>query len=224
MFALFARHYNGVSRSAFDRDLHGKSHVILVRNHNQQICGFSTLSVDDHMLDGNTYRVFFSGDTIVDPAYWGGRQLFTAWLGLVGQLLRDCDLPAIWLLTTKGHRTYRLLPLWFKSFYPSVDAGPDTANLERIAHSIGMLRYKTRYDPNTNVIHRGKHGDCLADHLVEVPTKDALRRDVRYFLSRNPGFVHGDELLCVADITQENMTKFSARAFLSGTGELPHGG
>lgn len=216
LFKLFARHYDGAVADTFERDLAKKTHVIILRNCRDDICGFSTLSVDEHEMAGRRHRIFFSGDTIVDPDYWGTPLLQVSWLRLVGRLLRDDSLPAYWLLTSKGHRTYRLLPLWFKTWFPSSRNDNAASSLKWLADSLGRSRYGQAYDATTHVITRNGAGDRLNMQLTYVPPKDARREDVRFFLEQNPGFAAGDELLCIAELTPENLTRFSRRAFAEG--------
>jgi hypothetical protein len=172
--------------------------------------------VDEHVTKDQTYRIFFSGDTIIEPDYWGTPVLQIAWLRLVGGLLRDDALPAYWLLTSKGHRTYRLLPLWFKTWFPSHRNDHTLSSLAVLAHRLGQSRYGPAYNSKTSVISRNGVGDRLNMQLAQVPPKDAHRKDVRFFLDKNPGFAAGDELLCLAELTRENLTRFSLRALTSG--------
>ena len=216
LFEPFARHYDGADADTFASDLAKKTHIIILRNQHQDICGFSTLCVDEHVTNDQTYRIFFSGDTIVEPEYWGTPVLQTAWLRLVGQLLRDEALPAYWLLTSKGHRTYRLLPLWFKTWFPSHRNDHVLSSLAGLAHSLGRSRYGQAYDPETSVIYKNGAGDRLNTRLAHVPPKDARRKDVRFFLEQNTGFAKGDELLCLAELKLDNLTRFSRRAFANG--------
>jgi hypothetical protein len=218
MYDLFSQHYELTCKTTFTRDLQSKRHVVLVWDASGRVRGFSTLAVKDHPAQGTISRIFFSGDTIVDPACWGSPVLQSAWLRLVGHLLRDTKMPAYWLLTTKGHRTFRLLPLWFKTFYPSLQARDEQDGLRNLATTLGLSRYGDRYDPATNIIHMSGCADRLNPALAAVPAKDARRSDVQFFLDRNPGFADGDELLCLAALHADNMTRFSRRAFLAGQG------
>lgn len=222
MFALFSSHYDGADPAIFQADLQRKTYVITLRNCANELCGFSTLAVDEHWHEGVAHRIFFSGDTIIDPAYWGASTLQTAWLRLVGRLLCGDQRPAYWLLTSKGHRTYRLLPLWFKTFFPHFAATDGQPQLKSLADSLGLARYGNMYDSKAGVIRKYGCGDRLAGPLAAIPAKDARRCDVRFFVDRNPHFGRGDELLCLAELSPGNMTRFSRRAFLKGNRDIDH--
>lgn len=45
---------------------------------------FSTLAVYAEVFQGEPIRVLYSGDTIIEQAYWGQNQMSKAWLELAG--------------------------------------------------------------------------------------------------------------------------------------------
>jgi hypothetical protein len=51
----------------------------------------------------------------------------------------------------------------------------------------------------------------LAGDLVDVPAGRAADPHVRFFLERNPGFVRGDELVCLTRIADDNLTRAGLR-------------
>ncbi|HEX2325326.1 MAG TPA: hypothetical protein VHQ00_07985, partial [Chloroflexota bacterium] len=82
LLALLRRYFVGVSPGQFERDLAEKEWVILLRDAASGATrGFSTLMRLETVLDGpgepagpggRRVVAFFSGDTVVDRAYWGG--------------------------------------------------------------------------------------------------------------------------------------------------------
>jgi hypothetical protein len=40
---------------------------------------------------------------------------------------------------------------------------------------------------------------------------------VRFFLERNPRYYLGEELVCLTELTSENLRSFASRAFLEGS-------
>jgi hypothetical protein len=51
------------------------------------------------------------------------------------------------------------------------------------------------------------------------PEKDQGRPEVRFFLAANPGYVRGDELLCLCRLAPDNLTPIARRAFEQGMRE-----
>jgi hypothetical protein len=51
----------------------------------------------------------------------------------------------------------------------------------------------------------------LVPELLDIPDGRAGDRDVAFFLGRNPGYVHGDELACLTQIADANLTAAARR-------------
>ena len=64
MFQLLARHFMGVTRRRFERDLAEKNWVILVTRQNRTV-GFSTLLAYESSFQGQPVSVIYSGDILV---------------------------------------------------------------------------------------------------------------------------------------------------------------
>ncbi len=120
-----------------------------------------------------------------------------------------------WFLIVKGYRTYLYLPSFFHEFYPRHDrATPpfETALIARLAGS----RYPDAFEPATGLVRFPESHGHLAPDLAEVPPHRADDPHVRFFLARNPGYVRGHELVCVAEISPTNMKGLARRRLLDG--------
>ena len=83
-----------------------------------ELCGFSTQMLMQAECQGRPVTALFSGDTIIAREYWGDPALSHAWGRLALQLM---DLPGrelYWFLMSKGYKTYRFLPVFFREFDP----------------------------------------------------------------------------------------------------------
>src|SRR5688500_7472487 len=118
MFALFARHYDGVTLDQFEEDLAEKQWVIeVVDAADGSLCGVSRQCVIEAAVGGATVLALFSGDTIVDRKFWGDAALSHVWGHLALSLIDAYrDKPLYWYLISKGYRTYRFLPVFFHKF------------------------------------------------------------------------------------------------------------
>jgi hypothetical protein len=209
MFALLAGHFDGVERATFRADLDAKSSVILLEDDAGVLRGFSTLLICEPVSLGGWARVVYSGDTIVAREWWGSPALARSWIHAVRRLVPGDGRPLHWLLLTSGFRTYRFLPVFFKSFHPRHDAVTppgDQARLDAIAQEL----FGWRYDPGRGVVQLDRP-QVLAGDLVDVPAGRAADPHVRFFLERNPGFVRGDELVCLTRIADDNLTRAGLR-------------
>jgi hypothetical protein len=211
MFLLHCRYFCNVQLDIFLQDLSEKDWVIMLQD-TGQLVGFSTQQV--FRLDvAGTERIFlFSGDTIVEPKHWQDSNLAGCFGHLMLRLINEySDLSIYWLLISKGFRTYRFLPVYFKRFYPvhSEKTPPEYADLMRTA---ARHKFREAYDAEKGIVQLGKRGDRLKPEMCVIPAGREKDPHVRFFLARNPAFSEGDELVCLADISRENLNQYAWRA------------
>ena len=85
--------------------------------------GFSTQRVLAATVEGTRVRAIFSGDTVIDRAYWGEQELVRGWSRFAGAVRAEApETPLFWFLISKGYRTYLYLPLFFARYFPRHDA------------------------------------------------------------------------------------------------------
>lgn len=210
MFVLLDGHYNAVTREVFDADLARKSEVILLHDDGGRIRGFTTIAWNPcgEMEEGD---VIFSGDTVIARECWGTQELVKGFCRRAGDLQSRSGRKLYWFLISKGHRTYRYLPLFAKHFYPH----PQRAEpiLERLAGEIAGKMFGAAWKGDEGVI----RFDGSAGHLREE--LDGVREGnpwVDFFLRKNPGYSRGDELVCLTEMSEENLLRSARAAFLEG--------
>ncbi|MFO0583998.1 MAG: hypothetical protein U0229_17130 [Anaeromyxobacter sp.] len=203
MLALLERHYDGVCREDFERDLDEKDRVILVTDGTGAVRGFSTLLAYRSAATGR--RVLFSGDTIVDPVAWRSPVAIRTWLrsALAAAAEAPGD-PLDWFLIASGHRTYRVMATLFRRHHPAAgEAAPDLA--DRLA-LVARERYGARFDAATGVIRLERSVHRLKPGVGDVT--EARLRDpaVELFARLDPGHARGDELACLCEVSPENLS------------------
>jgi hypothetical protein len=196
-----------VDRSTFDADLGEKTCAILLEDPAGVLRGFSTLQVYDSRVPGPPSTIVYSGDTIVECPYWGSPALPRTWIGAV-RSLTPSGRDLYWLLLTSGFRTYRFLPVFFRRFVPRPETS--AAGDQSLLHAIAIERFGQMYDSGAGVV-RFPHPQVLAPELIDVPDGRRLDPHVAFFLERNPGYVRGDELVCLTRIADENLTPAGLR-------------
>jgi hypothetical protein len=209
MFALFSRHFDGVTRVQFERDLEDKDWIIEVKR-NERLVGFTTLRVTTSHLENAPITAIYSGDTIVSPEAWGTPALARAWIAGVNHLRaafpgRRC----FWLLLTSGFRTYRFLPVFWREFFPRVDRQAPTA-INTLLNQLAREGYGPLYDSTAGVV-RFPNPQRLRGPLALVPDGRVRDPNVAFFLARNPGHQCGDELACITEIGETNLTAAGRR-------------
>ncbi|HEY3409818.1 MAG TPA: hypothetical protein VGK53_16745 [Propionicimonas sp.] len=213
MFALMDLVYVGVTRELFEDDLDGKDECIVLRSHDSTLAGFSTQRFLTVLVDAGRAAPLlgrtasgtvpvdgvFSGDTVIHPDHWGSPALFQAF---ARRYIVDDGPPRWWFVICKGHRTYRIMPTFFNTFWPNRHGQtPDgaTAIMESYAESLypgdlveGVLAYHSPKDR----LRPGVAG--ISERELRVP-------DIAFFAAANPGWVEGHDLVCLCELTPDNL-------------------
>lgn len=209
LFALLSTHFDGVTAAQFASDLNEKDWVLRIRR-GDRLLGFTTLQLFHTEFDGRPINVVYSGDTITEPEVWQSLVLARSWIAMVRQAQRArADEPWYWLLLSSGYRTYRFLPLFWRTFWPchDTDTPPDAA---RLLNQLARERFGEQFIETAGVV-RFRHPQTLGGALADIPEGKQRDPHVAHFLTRNPGHARGDELVCLTDLGDHNLTPAGLR-------------
>jgi len=212
MFELFSRHFEGFDRDQFERDLAEKNAVLRLCDHcTGALIGFSTMLVyETRSFDGDPISVVCSGDTIVDPSAWSSAALPREWIAAVKRLRRSYpNGPYYWLLLTSGFRSYRLLSTFWRTFYPRFGA-PMPGEQQRLLDHLARERFGGAYDAASGIV-RFSCPQRLQPHLAGIPESRLDDPHVAFFADRNPEHPFGDELVCLCELDDANLTRAGRR-------------
>ena len=211
MARLYLGSYDGSSEALFLHDLAKKDEVLLLYA-DGRLAGFTTLRIFEHNWESRPIRVIYSGDTVVEREHWGQQALAFDWIARMGTLKRERpEQRLVWLLLVKGHRTFRYLPLFVKSFHPHwSEQRPDLAAL---ADTLAGEMFPGDYNPATGVVEFRQSRGHLKSGIAHPGPAGLNRQDVRFFLERNPGFQQGHELVCLCEIEAGNLKPLTLRLF-----------
>jgi hypothetical protein len=215
LFELFARHYEHVSWPRFRADLAEKDCVVILRDAGAgRVRGFSTQQIIPTVVRGRPILALFSGDTIIDPAFWGDQELIRGWCRFAGRVrAANPGTPLYWLLISKGYRTYLYLPLFFTRYYPNpADLTP--AFEQDVIDSVATRKFGDCYRRATGTLEFPERMGNLTPALAAVPPARQSDPRVRFFLERNPTYALGTELVCLAEISPGNMRSIAGRALV----------
>jgi len=218
MYSVYQSNYDATSFSDFKADLADKTFVILLVTNVDLIVGFTTLAWYPvrHPVTGESIRIIYSGDTIIEPPYWGTQALPAAWCRLAGELKATYPYERLlWFLIVKGYRTYRYLPLFTRSYYPSFDKIDE--DYKAIADLLASEKFGSDYNRESGVVHFSVSKGHLVSDLAGVKDHLLAKPEVAFFFARNPGYLHGDELVCLTELSLHNMKSVALRAFMEGT-------
>ncbi|MBD1891541.1 hypothetical protein H6F50_17855 [Coleofasciculus sp. FACHB-712] len=216
MYDLYTQYYDGSSWEIFQQDLSNKDYVILLWNEEEKLQGFSTLAILSFEFEGKPKRAIFSGDTIIHHQYWGEQTLPLAWCRLAGKIKGEAmEQPLYWFLIVKGYRTYRYLSVFAQRFYPTWRY-PTPVNYQALMDYLAQTKFGDDYDPASGLIRFPSSLGHLRGSWAEIKEGFQHKPDVRYFLERNPEYYKGHELVCLMELSEENMRSHAQRGFLEG--------
>ena len=204
MLDLHRRYFDNVRRDVFLRDMAAKDWVIVLRDAAGTVAGFSTIRFVSLRVADEDCLFLFSGDTVVDQKHRQCGVLAGAFGHVMLHALEEYPTSrCYWYLISKGYRTYRFLPLYFRRFYPSPER-PTPSRYSRLLGAIGHRLFGDAYDGSTGIVRHAGLGDRLAREGCDVPRGRSADPHVRYFARRNPHYAQGDELACIADVATDN--------------------
>jgi len=213
MFSLMNDYYENVSREQFLSDLEKKDCVITIKEQGL-LCGFSTQVLLHRTVGDKNIRILFSGDTVIDKNHRNSLVLPLAWGKMMLSLLKDQpNIPLYWLLTTKGYKTYRYLPVFFKDYFPSPTK--ELSDFEaNILSYIGKELFNGKFDGNRWIIHAKEKDQRLRPGVADITEAKRNKEEIVYFEKMNPNYPLGDELVCLAQFNEQNLKPFILKRLL----------
>ncbi len=205
--------FDGVDWNQFVHDLREKQFVMILKSEECEIVGFSTLMEIDMFMGKEKIKILFSGDTTIKQEY---RDSFGFGIELSKFFMRTISrYPShkiYYALISKGWRTYRVLPFYFKEFFPCY-------NLEQYSHvtavmnMFGYKKYPQNYDESSGLLLFEGETQRLKTESPDASVPPRSNPHVDYFFKRNPNYLKGNELVCLAEVAQSNFTQVVHRLY-----------
>lgn len=206
MYQLFSQYYDNTPLDVFVRDMSRKTGAFMViRERDQAIVGFSTLTNFNVEVDGRTEACYFSGDTVVDRRYWGTSALrFACFRHIVYKRIRHPLTPLNWYLISMGYRTYMVMANLFPNYYPAVEG--ENSRLRKIAAAASEHLFPDHFDRDRMMIHFGPEACKLKGDVSPITDMERAHPKIAFFEKMNPNWMHGDEMPCVAAVDSALIT------------------
>jgi len=138
-------------------------------------------------------------------------------------LTAEPGIPLYWFLITKGYRTYRYLPVFFRDFFPHYER-ETPAELQVLLDGFARQKLGRAYDAGSGLVRFPETHGQLAEDLAGVPPHRAKDPHVHFFLRRNPQYAKGVELACITEISHENIQPFARPMFWEEQRAVPPDG
>ena len=206
---LYLQHYDAADENRVLNDLEKKREILLLESRNN-IVGFTSLQLFNYRWQNQPIRVLFSGDTIVDRSHWGQQALAYRWIRHINEIKHEApEIALYWFVIIKGHRTFKYLPTFARSFYPHWMT--DRSDLKPLADYLAQDLFGKSYNPETGIIEFEHSQGHLKPTLAEPSLAEMQKPAVRFFLEKNPNYRVGHELVCLCELEQANMKPFTRR-------------
>lgn len=216
MLELMTDYYGDVNSEQFEQELNEKDSTLLLFDAANQIQGFTTIKFYHLDVLKIPVRLVFSDDSILPGGFRSNLELFRAWIKAVYSQVLDGDeilnqkkidatnyFKSYWVLLAEEYQIYRLLPVYFKRFYPNFQERTPEFEQTVINHFCDY-KYPERYNPATGVVKMKGMRDFQRE--VTVITQKYLNNlHFNFFLTQNPGSLQGDKLVCITELSLNNM-------------------
>ncbi|MGD8925645.1 MAG: hypothetical protein PVG20_02265 [Thioalkalispiraceae bacterium] len=208
---LYLNYYAGSSASKVLSDLEAKTEILLLF-YQGKLVGFTSLLVYSRHWQGEQIRIVYSGDTVVAREHWGQQALAFAWITRMGELKSEKpDSPLYWFVIIKGHRTFKYLPTFGKSFHPHwSEARPD---LKLLADTLAEEKFGSEYNKATGIVEFLNSQGHLREEIAYPTEEEMTKESVQFFLKANPNYLQGHELVCLCELEEQNMKPLTKRIF-----------
>ncbi|MFT6030019.1 MAG: hypothetical protein ACI8O8_001762 [Oleiphilaceae bacterium] len=215
MHKLFIQYYNNADLQTFVTDMGKKTGVFILEDKAQnRIVGFSTWT-EMEVIQGEQKSIgIFSGDTVVERAYWGNRELQKIFAKkLFTTKLKYPKTPVFWLLISKGYKTYLLLTNNFHQYYPCHQS--HNPKLEAIVDEYCEHLYPHAYDRKNRLLNFGNAYQHLKEDVACITEEmKNMDKNIRYFEKLNPSWKQGTELPCAGEVTISMLLNFMKRKII----------
>jgi len=210
MYRLLASHFLKPTMEQFQYDLHRKDWAVLVEDQPESLCGFTTLLVWDQPNHAEKVLALYSGDTILAREAWNTPVMWNVWAAGVNHLRKMRNQKKLyWFFVTCAYRSYRFLPVLTQVFYPRYDA-PTPGHFRELMDRVGARLFGDTYDGHRGIVALN-HSERLRPDLLEISPARLHDPHVAYFHRKNPGRERGEALLCVAELSPDNLTPAGRR-------------
>ena len=212
LYNLMCKNYDNMNWQRFLNDFNEKNLVILIKDKGDFLCGFSTYMTKTQKIDNKMYSFLYAGDTIIEKSNWGSLALYRGFARVIKQCLLTQAQNFYFILLSKGMRTYLLLPILFKEFFPRYDR-TTPKKLQNLLCTFTHMKFGTQFKKEKGIIHYSIPRDRLKNELAVIPKHKLSNPHVKYFLKKNPDYTIGDELVCIVHLREDNISQLFKKFF-----------
>lgn len=215
MFALLSVWFEGYGEEYFNEELNGLDHCVLQEDPGSgELVGFATIYRQETEIGGTPVGAFHTAHCILERRFWGSNGLVRAMLTEMVARARADRSGRLWYwsYSAVGYRSYRYMPMLFIRHTPHLDDAPDGLDRAFRDH-IGRECFARFYDADSGTVDWKWQGYGLTEEARAISEAKLDSPAVAQFRRLNPRWADSVEILCLARLTDDNLTPFGRRWF-----------
>lgn len=215
MFALLSVWFEGYGEEYFNEELGDLDHCVLQEDPDTgELVGFATVYRQEVDIAGTAVGAFHTAHCILERRFWGSNGLVRAMVTEMVDRARADRSGRLWYwsYSAVGYRSYRYMPMLFVRHTPNADQTLD--GLDRaLRDHIGRECFAQYYDAGTGTVDWKWQGYGLTEEARAISDAKLDSPAVAQFRRLNPRWADSVEVLCLARLTDDNLTPFGRRWF-----------
>lgn len=212
-YELMRDNYNGLPKEAYINELkESYFFTLLFFDVHNNIQGFTEFGIDMTDPTGQNYGCIYSGNTILNPEFWGSQTFMIKSAEVIGRIAGAYpEKKWVWLLLSSGHRTYMFLPLFSQRFFPARQPERNADDLKGLLDVYAEKIFGEFWLPELGIVRfeKGSHYEPykMKPEIAQATWDKKFKPDIAFYIEKNPEFHNGDQLVCITEVHESNAKK-----------------
>ncbi len=169
-----------------------------------EIVGIAAIDIFPEVFEGEKACSIYTGNTWVRQD-WRNKNLIQllAFMSMIESKIRYPFHRLYWFFGSNNYMSYRLLYSNFSRFWPALDVQTPEWELNYMRH-LGELYFDSTLDRET-LIWSQKGSRSFKEEDTVLADKHKKDPHIQFYLERNPGYMQGDRLMCMAPLDKNTI-------------------
>ncbi len=88
--------------------------------------------------------------------------------------------------------------------------------MQSLIDSIARTKFGSQYVPARGILHPRRCPTALQADFAGLEDRQLQNPHVRFFLAQNPGYARGEELVCLCELSHQNLRPWARAQFEKG--------
>lgn len=213
---MFSRRFFETSRTCWREDVASMSDIAIVRSMpDGEVVGTAAIDMFLSVHRERTLQVIYTGSVILENAYRGRNILQKIGARCYFQRRREHPTtPIYWLFNSFGYKSYLVLARNMVEYWPNPDQATPEWD-ETLMDALSERLWGESWDRQRGIVVRNpeKRLKTKVNAIDPVSTTDPA---IDFYLAKNPGYLEGDMLVCMAPLHAKNWASIIQNALKRG--------